>query len=431
VPELTEQATSWLSVLKTTFESRRGDYEWAEVIGGYSTATATPMIAHLVIRLHPADDLLNEARTDYAHFTLFSRAINPQAAWDLFEALTRQLEVSIGTGLPPLRFGACTLDEPARWDSNSFPSSEAWPTDVGLLNGTSDGRLRHELLASWKGDIFTGPHEAITETTRVPVGYRGFSPTVFILMPDRRCRLSEPKLSSKSVSGQVVRGPVAHGSLTLRGYASPVGSAARQRERLDTFGPPSRFEIDEPRGPFLLETGFFPNHLIIALIDKGSDRVLDQREYESARLVLANDITFEADSGHIEDLIAGGESDRVEFKENFEGGEGWIKTVCAFANGEGGVIFFGVRNDTSVAGLASPKTADWITQKVRTVEPFPRYSLVPLQLQEKSVVYIDVAAGAEKPYSVQGQGVFVRAQATTRQATRHELLLLAKNALTN
>lgn len=428
--ELTEQARSWLSDLKATFEARRADYAWAEAVGGYSTAQANPIIAHLVIRMHPTEDRPNEARTDYARFTLFSRSMDPQPGWELFEALAKGEEVSIGGGLPTLSFGGCTLDQPMRWDSYGYPSTEEWPTDVGLLNGAQDGRLRHELLASWRGNLFTGPQEAINEITGIPVGWRGFAPTVFILFPDRRCRIAGLKLTSSSISGEVKRGPVRLGGLALKVYASSVGSAARQRERPGTFAHPSRFEIDEPRGQFNFETGFFPNHMIVTLIDKSVDRVLDQREYESSRMLLASDISFEADGSHVEDLIAGGESARVEFKEHFEGGDGWLKTVCAFANGEGGAVFFGVRDDASVVGLSSPKSTDWVTQKTRSIEPFPSYTYVPIELQGKSIVYLDVAAGTEKPYSLQGQGVFVRAQATSRQATRHELLLLAQAALT-
>ncbi|MFZ0699001.1 MAG: ATP-binding protein [Thermoplasmata archaeon] len=170
--------------------------------------------------------------------------------------------------------------------------------------------------------------------------------------------------------------------------------------------------------------------MILAVIEKGSDQVLDQREYESARMVLANDLSFEADGGHLEDLIRGGESERVEFKESFDGGDGWLRTVCAFSNGDGGVIFFGVKNDTSIVGLAASKTADQIAQSIGAdVEPFPSYRFLEVMVQGKRIVYIDVDGGSEKPYLVRGRGVFVRAQATSRQATRQELLVLAKAAL--
>lgn len=427
MPELSEQAIGWLSELRATFDSRKSDYDWAEIVGGYSSVAGAPVIGHMVIRFHPAGDERNALKVDYPHFTLFSCPTEKEQGWTVFEALTRQDRVTIHTSIPHLGFGNCNLDQPNHFGSHSYPFNEEWPVDTGLLNGTPDGRLRHELLASRNGPLYTGPQEAINELTRVPVGWRGFAPTVYLLMPDRRVRIRTPRVSSRGVAGVVERGPVASTGLVFRGYVSSVDSTVRARERLDAFPPPTRFEIDEPNGPFEFETSFFPNHFIVAVIEKGSDRVLDQREYESARFLLANDFTFEADESHIEDLIRGGESDSVEFKETFEGNDSWVRSVCAFSNGQGGVIFFGVADDASIVGLASPKSSDSVAQKIgATVEPFPIYKYELQEIQGKHIAYLDVASGGEKPYSCRGQGVFVRAQATTRQASRHELLALAR-----
>lgn len=427
MPELTEQAIGWLRELRATFDARKADYEWAEIAGGYSLVAGAPVIGHLVIRFHPAGDERRPLRVDYPHFTLISFAIDKECGWTVFEALTRQDQVTIDASIPPLSFGSCTLDRPSHFGSHSYPFNEDWPVDIGLLNGTNDGRLRHELLASRNGPLYTGPQEAINELTRVPVGWRAFSPTVYILMPDRRVRIRAPRVSSSGIAGTIDRGPVATSGLVVRGYASSVDSTVRARERLDALPPPTRFGVDEPTGPFNFETSFFPNHFIVAVIDKASDRVLDQREFESGRFLLANDFSFEADESHIEDLIKGGESDTVEFKESFEGSYSWVRSVCAFSNGRGGVIFFGVADDSSICGLASPRNSDFVAQKVgATVDPFPNYKYETQEIQGKQIAYLDIAGGGEKPYTVRGQGVFVRAQATTRQATRHELLALAR-----
>jgi hypothetical protein len=199
---------------------------------------------------------------------------------------------------------------------------------------------------------------------------------------------------------------------------------------LNAFAPPSRFDVDEPLGTSVVETGLFPNHLIVTLIEKELDKILDSREYESSRTLLPSDISIEADAPYISDLIRGGESDRVEFKESFAGGDGWLKTLSAFANGDGGVLFFGVKNDSSVIGLSAPKTSTQVAKEVRdSIEPFPSYRYSEVELEGKSIVYLDVDSGSEKPYSLRGRGVFVRAQATTRQADRRELLGLSKPAL--
>ena len=430
MPELTEQARGWLADLKSTFETRKRDYGWAELVGGYSTSEAEPVLAHLVVRLHPNGDDRKKSRSVYSHFTLFSEPVEPEVGWKVFESLAKDEQLRIGDWSPTMGFRRGTVDQPARHDSRSYPFDEAWPLDVGLLSGTPDGRLRHELLASKDGPLFTGPQEAINEETRVPVGWRGFSPTVYILMPDRRVRIASVRVTGSAISGQIERGPVPVDGLILKAYVSTVNSTVRARERPAAFPPPSRFELDEPSGSFSFETGFYPAHFILTLVEKGSNLALDKREYESGRFCLANDIAFEADATQIEDLIQGGESERVEFKQNFEGDSKWLRTVCAFANGQGGTIFFGVADDTSIQGLDNPRSVDWVAQRIRdSVEPFPVYQYKVTAVQGKKVAYVDVPAGAETPYMVRDQGTYVRVQASTRQATRNELLLLARAAI--
>lgn len=430
MPELNEQARGWLAELKSTFESRLSDFAWAEVVGGYSTSNGDPVIAHMVVRLRPKEDTQSESRTEYRHFILFNRAMELQAGWRLFEDLARGARVEIGGNLPPLKFGNCYLSTPQRWNSKSYPAFETWPTDVGLLLGQPDGRLRHELLVTQRGPIFTGPQEALNEVTGVHVGWQGFAPTVYLLMPDRRARLDGLRISTRAVKCSVERGPATTMGLVLKAYASAVGASVRMSQPLNSFGPPSRFDIDEPRGSLNLETGFFPNHLIVTLLERGTDQILDSREYESSRTSLGPDISIEADAPYIADLIRGGESDRVEFKQNFEGGDGWLRTVSAFSNGTGGLVFFGVKDDATVVGLSNLKTDEQVAKEVRdSIEPFPVYRYSQVELEGKNVVYLDVDSGPEKPYSLRDRGIFIRAQATTRQVDRRELLALAKAAV--
>jgi hypothetical protein len=304
-----------------------------------------------------------------------------------------------------------------------------WPTDVGILRGQQDGRLRHELLVTQGGPIFTGPQEAINEVTGVHVGWQGFAPTVYLLMPDRRARIDELRISMRAFECRVERGPVPTMGLVLKAYASSVSASARMSQPLNSFESPSRFHIDEPRGSSNIETGFFPNHLIVTLLERRTDQVLDSREYESTRTWSGSDISIEADAPYIADLIRGGESDRVEFKEAFGGNDGWLRTVSAFSNGTGGVVFFGVKNDAAVVGLSNLKTQEQVAKEVRdSIEPFPVYRYNKVELEGKDVVYLDADSGPEKPYSLRDRGIFIRAQGTTRRADRREFLALARVA---
>ncbi|MBX8639734.1 MAG: putative DNA binding domain-containing protein [Thermoplasmata archaeon] len=65
---------------------------------------------------------------------------------------------------------------------------------------------------------------------------------------------------------------------------------------------------------------------------------------------LACDVSIKADENYVRGLIQNGESSTAEFKESIDGADGWIKTVCAFSNRDGGLIIFGVKHYCSIAG---------------------------------------------------------------------------------
>lgn len=72
----------------------------------------------------------------------------------------------------------------------------------------------------------------------------------------------------------------------------------------------------------------------------------------------------------------------------------WLKSISAYANTEGGSLFFGVQNDGTVVGLDNPQSvADFISEKVNAhLDPLPEWSLIPHEIEGKAVIE---AAGRE------------------------------------
>jgi len=72
-------------------------------------------------------------------------------------------------------------------------------------------------------------------------------------------------------------------------------------------------------------------------------------------------------------LIA--EATEYEFKSELElkKPKSWLKTVSAYANGQGGNIFYGVADDGSVVGLDDVKTTiDQISKLIKErISPLP------------------------------------------------------------
>jgi len=129
--------------------------------------------------------------------------------------------------------------------------------------------------------------------------------------------------------------------------------------------------------------------------------------------------------------IKNGESASLEFKEFLpEQSIKYTKTAVAFANGSGGRIVFGVKNDTcEIVGI--PRNSvftdmDAVTNAIcDSCEP----KIVPgVSLQEidgKTLIVVEIEAGMQRPYYIKSQGIqqgtYFRAGATTRQVEPYML----------
>ena len=145
----------------------------------------------------------------------------------------------------------------------------------------------------------------------------------------------------------------------------------------------------------------------------------------------------------LEALVSLGEGPNIEFKVELPprqaGSEAlnFLRTVAAFANGQGGRILFGVSDDGDVLGLlrneAESRTRDRITELVRaTVTPLPNYSLELYDVEgrpERVVLGLQVQSGPEPPYGVKpgNPTYYVRRGATTFPASSQEVRYLARS----
>lgn len=77
------------------------------------------------------------------------------------------------------------------------------------------------------------------------------------------------------------------------------------------------------------------------------------------------------------DIIA--ETTEVEFKVSLEAEKpkNWLKTVSAYANGNGGIIYFGINDNREVIGVKDvQETIEKINEIIKTkIEPMVRLSI--------------------------------------------------------
>ncbi len=126
-------------------------------------------------------------------------------------------------------------------------------------------------------------------------------------------------------------------------------------------------------------------------------------------------------------LAAAGESATLEFKKSTAEKDRACRTLCAFANGQGGHVLFGVTPAGRVVGQAvSDRTLEELAQDFQGFEPplFPAVERVPVD-DGREVLVLTVASGARVPVAFRGVA-YERVLNTTRTMPRetYQRLLL-------
>lgn len=96
------------------------------------------------------------------------------------------------------------------------------------------------------------------------------------------------------------------------------------------------------------------------------------------------------------------ESSHYEKKQEVEKErpKSWLKTVCAFANGIGGEIIFGIKEDNTVLGIFDVKDdSEFISNTIELkIEPIPDFKLTIENIENKDIIFLKVKGGKNTPY---------------------------------
>jgi ATP-dependent DNA helicase RecG len=127
-------------------------------------------------------------------------------------------------------------------------------------------------------------------------------------------------------------------------------------------------------------------------------------------------------------LVAKGEGPTLEFKRSTGELREALQTVCAFLNGDGGTVVFGVRPDGTLIGQeVSDQTLREMTQAMDGFEPPVRIETDRVQLPSGRDVLIFRVEGMSDtvPFTFEGRA-YERIENTTRRMPqrRYEQLLL-------
>ena len=141
-----------------------------------------------------------------------------------------------------------------------------------------------------------------------------------------------------------------------------------------------------------------------------------------------------------EESLFAGESKNIEYKVAVpKKSEKYMKTVVAFANGNGGKIVFGIDDKTlEIVGMDEEnifKTMDAITNAISdSCEPRIRPDVTLQTVNDKTVIVVEILPGSMRPYYIKSEGMtegtYMRVSGTTRPVEGYmlkELILEGQN----
>lgn len=107
----------------------------------------------------------------------------------------------------------------------------------------------------------------------------------------------------------------------------------------------------------------------------------------------------------------------------------WLKSVSAFANGNGGSLFFGINDEGQIIGLPDMQlTGETISAKIRDyIDPLPDTEMIPHRIENMNVLQLKVQAGSYTPYYYVGDGqriAFIRVGDESIPATSEQMVRL-------
>jgi len=305
----------------------------------------------------------------------------------------------------------------ARWQPD-------WPAPIGQPERLSDWPHSGFILTSKMGSTpsiqgplaqldlppIIDPAEAIDQW----IGARsswipGLQNGLVCVIPDYRVRIREIKFAEDRVTVSLESEPEERDELSVKIAASVQG----REEQL---------KVERHGLEFASPTSGLPAWVYI-FVFKGHD-LRDWARIYPSQTGLPPQVKFEFPELQLTQLIEGGESETVEFKDQLTDLSEFVESVVAFANSGNGIIFVGVRDDATITGVPSPeKDEERIRNAIEThCEPAPPVKIEKVSLQDKDLLMVSVAMGANPPYVHRTRGVvYVRRGGTDRPIKRGDL----------
>lgn len=356
-------------------------------------------------------------KSEYRDFIIAQRGISLHDAKATLTRIAETEQLAL-PDLPPVRVLAFLYPGSSRhfWrsDARTYPVDFPYFDYRFSVDQSSKAIPPQFLVWASQLPLYPSGHTAIEDLLHTKLGDQGsYEGVLAALAPDYRGRISGIRLLNNGISVQI--SCPEEQDVSVLGAKLFCEDAQGSRLMQD-------LEFNDTRTAFIPTSGF-PRRLAVVLFSKVNHDLVDERVFDAAIPFRPTDLTIEEVEQNVENLIAGGESDSVEFKSQIpQKQEAIAVTAAAFANQKGGRIFIGVENDGQITGCDAPNAKDTLTNILRDrCEPSIEFDMQQIRVHGKSVLMVTVTEGKDKPYQVKGKGFYVRMQGTNRLVTRYEL----------
>lgn len=242
------------------------------------------------------------------------------------------------------------------------------------------------------------------------------TPEIVALAPDYRARVQRVRLSTTGASVEI---------------ETPEGDEANVLGKVyheNAHGLTTHRDLSFENGRASFAAPGYPRKMMVVLVCRDTGDGIDEWYYDSDQgyrgfgIPSNSGVEIEESEENLENLIQGGESESLEFKEKVPDKWDLAAAVSGFANSDGGRLLIGVSDSAEVVGCELEKLADRFTNIMHAhCEPVPPFTTGSLTVRDTNIVVVNVAAGDDKPYIVKDHGTYVRVGATTRRANRYEM----------
>ena len=125
------------------------------------------------------------------------------------------------------------------------------------------------------------------------------------------------------------------------------------------------------------------------------------------------------------DLIQGGETSRVQFKERLPHNDSFAQEVIAFSNSKGGIIIIGVNDKTGELNGLTFSEIQKMNQQIVNIASQKVYPPVHLEIEtflinDNRIVLVSIDEGLSKPYKDSNGTIFLKNGADKRKVTSNE-----------